>query len=698
MLENFPIWSQIALLAVQGTLLCALAYAALGLLSRRSAALRHGVLRILFVVALLLPGINLATQQYNPWPTYARSAEPSAGQTAAAPVDESLSPSPSVDLARASAPLGEFLGKVLRYAGAMVGVLWMIGAAVLLSRRLLGFVLLTNRWRKAIHAWARLSARTEELARRVGLRSRVRTRLSADSPTPLACGVLRPKILLPDQAAEWDDPLVDSVLLHELGHVSRRDTLWQAIGSLAVALHWFNPWMWAALRRMAVERESACDAFVLGQGVRPSRYAHHLLQVAWSLDGGSAGAPMPAVGMAAGTSLEKRVRSILRTDARSLRKRAGRLPLALVVLLSVLSSAAAASYAGTWFPLQARVSSTSPQEASETSGYWQDAEISFSDDRSLLHVSASSVRVSSDGMEIVAIKPGGWFEARIEEAAVVRVVRLDPAETDNGLQHVYRVEGQERPWDGEADELLARALDRLQSHKRAERRLRYFRILHRDRLQQMQDSALRTLSESQASMERMKEALQWNAEKLELNLDRLRLPELDVQLRAEQLALAASELSRLHIDADQLDRVGESLELLRLQLPELSEALRVDQLRILKEQQELSFDLDEARAELRTEMLEELENHLRDLDADLSGTDWRAFEERMREAIGRLSQGGRFSVDDSRMHLRIEPREIRERLRALRSEGVREYGRQIDDLIEELSRIFSDFQVERRHD
>src|SRR5690606_33672272 len=53
------------------------------------------------------------------------------------------------------------------------------------------------------------------------------------------------------------------VLLHELVHIQRRDILcnWLAYG--ITLLHWFNPLIWLASKRMKADMEMACDAKVL---------------------------------------------------------------------------------------------------------------------------------------------------------------------------------------------------------------------------------------------------------------------------------------------------------------------------------------------------------------------------------------------------------------------------------------------------
>ncbi|WP_422931961.1 carboxypeptidase regulatory-like domain-containing protein [Singulisphaera sp. PoT] len=104
----------------------------------------------------------------------------------------------------------------------------------------------------------------QELARLVGLGSRIRVVESREVPTASVWGILRPTILLPSGiAGSLSGPQLRWVLLHELAHVRRRDLLVAAFQRLATILHFFNPAIWVANRMIHQLREYACDDLAL---------------------------------------------------------------------------------------------------------------------------------------------------------------------------------------------------------------------------------------------------------------------------------------------------------------------------------------------------------------------------------------------------------------------------------------------------
>jgi hypothetical protein len=126
----------------------------------------------------------------------------------------------------------------------------------------------------------------------------------------MAWGLTRARVLLPAEAEDWPLDRQRVVLLHELAHVKRRDSMTQMLAHLACAVYWFNPLVWLAAQRLRAERERACDDLVLAAGTRGSDYADHLLDIARSLRS-DAWPTWSAVTMAHRSQLEGRLMAIL---------------------------------------------------------------------------------------------------------------------------------------------------------------------------------------------------------------------------------------------------------------------------------------------------------------------------------------------------------------------------------------------------
>lgn len=133
--------------------------------------------------------------------------------------------------------------------------------------------------------------------------------VSPGNAMPMVWGVLRGHLLLPDAANAWEAGHLQAVLLHELAHLRRRDPLSMVVGQLARAAYWFNPLAWWAVSQMRVERERACDDYVLRRDMKPSDYAALLLELTANLC--PAGAASVALAMADAPRLEGRLRTIL---------------------------------------------------------------------------------------------------------------------------------------------------------------------------------------------------------------------------------------------------------------------------------------------------------------------------------------------------------------------------------------------------
>ncbi len=162
-------------------------------------------------------------------------------------------------------------GAVLRQF-AWIMLLWVLGFIAVGLPALAGLV--GNEWRRrqsrrvVDQNWLQL---LDGLTRQFALRRRIELRTSPVPLIPVTWGVLRPVVLLPEQAQQWPEPARRLVLLHELAHIKRWDVGFQLIGRLATAVYWFHPLAWYALHRLCAECECACDDYVVHLGAAAHR-------------------------------------------------------------------------------------------------------------------------------------------------------------------------------------------------------------------------------------------------------------------------------------------------------------------------------------------------------------------------------------------------------------------------------------------
>ena len=306
------------LAAVRAAVILAVALVALRVLRRTSAATRRSglvgafmIVLVLPVATALLPAFHLRSETTSPQPTPTSAATPAESVVeatatfvapAAVPVVRPVAPAVAPRAASESISLD-----------VIVLAVWVLGAVAVLARLGVGVVR------------ARRLATSARFVETLDVDGRpVEVRISRDIETPAVTGLLVPVVLLPLDAETWSDERRRIVLAHELAHVASHDCLAGAIAQLAVAMHWFNPLVWIAARRLRIERELAADDRVLDQGVLASSYAEHLLALATSSD---RAVPAGVLAMAEPSQISARIRSLL---APRLHTKLGRARFALV--------------------------------------------------------------------------------------------------------------------------------------------------------------------------------------------------------------------------------------------------------------------------------------------------------------------------------------------------------------------------------
>ncbi len=283
------------------------ALAAVAALRRRSAALRHWILTAAVACALATPALEITL------PTWSLPAGTSQwATTIVAPGTLAVFESIVTNGASASPSASDAnLGRLGRPSLKVVLLgLWGIGAVAALSilavrlarlRRLSRRVARVDdpRCRQLLHTTARLHGITRSIEL-----------LHSGSPAMVVTwGLVRPRVLVPEDARGWSDARIRVVLSHELAHVRRNDWSIQLAADVLKSVYWFHPLAWMAARALRREAERACDDLVLNAGVAGPEYADHLLAVARAA--ASRRAEPAAAAMARPSTLEGRIRAML---------------------------------------------------------------------------------------------------------------------------------------------------------------------------------------------------------------------------------------------------------------------------------------------------------------------------------------------------------------------------------------------------
>jgi beta-lactamase regulating signal transducer with metallopeptidase domain len=99
--------------------------------------------------------------------------------------------------------------------------------------------------------------------------------------TPALIGFMKPVVLIPaGMLTNLSVSQVETILLHELFHLRRFDTLVNVVQVIIENLLFFNPAVWALSKLVRHEREKCCDDRVIGSCENPLIYAKALYQLA----------------------------------------------------------------------------------------------------------------------------------------------------------------------------------------------------------------------------------------------------------------------------------------------------------------------------------------------------------------------------------------------------------------------------------
>lgn len=238
---------------VQGLALAALVWALLRVFPRTNAATRYAVWSVTLVLVAGLPFAGLVGQYRAP-----------AGQATGLA---------HRGLAALTLPSGQWPAWLLGF--------WLLAAVGMLARVAFSYRSIQRLKRLASPLPPEHQERFERVLRSHAGRRSARLCGSAEIVVPMAAGLRSPVILVPESLpGQLSEEEFEQVLVHELAHIQRRDDWTNLAQKLIEAVWFFHPAVRWIGRRLNLEREIACDDWVVSVtgGARP--YAACLTKLA----------------------------------------------------------------------------------------------------------------------------------------------------------------------------------------------------------------------------------------------------------------------------------------------------------------------------------------------------------------------------------------------------------------------------------
>jgi len=131
---------------------------------------------------------------------------------------------------------------------------------------------------KVFEAAVEWSARLGQLCKVVGVKETVQLLESGLVKVPVAMGIFKPVILVPLGLLSHLPPSqVETILLHELAHIRRKDYIVNILQRFTEAVFFFNPallWISSLIRQ---EREACCDDMVIAHATHKESYLEALV-------------------------------------------------------------------------------------------------------------------------------------------------------------------------------------------------------------------------------------------------------------------------------------------------------------------------------------------------------------------------------------------------------------------------------------
>jgi beta-lactamase regulating signal transducer with metallopeptidase domain len=293
-----------------------------------------------------------------------------------------------------------------------------------------------------------------ELVLRSGRRRRVGLSVSGSTTVPLAMGITRPEIVLPERATrDLAEGQQHTMLAHELAHVFRHDPAWRMVALLAERVFFFQPLHRIATSRMTECAEYLCDDWAARHTEQRLALAQCLTEVAsW------VGAPPVVLASAmAGSSSQLRHRVLrLLAPARPTPRRDRIGPVAALAIAAVawLAPGVSSGHAPGVVATMPRVADLTPEPV-HAHGHGSMRVVTAGDDGEIVIVRGDVAPVDEDDARAADTSDDPKTARRVKRRAAKANREADRA-LDKAMRKA-RKEGRAAPSDEEIARILAKA-------------------------------------------------------------------------------------------------------------------------------------------------------------------------------------------------------------------------------------------------
>jgi beta-lactamase regulating signal transducer with metallopeptidase domain len=162
-----------------------------------------------------------------------------------------------------------------------LAIMWAVLSLAMLTRLGAGYRRLRQLKSRAMPAPGHLQVRLSALRAMNGVRRRARLLVSSEIVAPIALGFLDAAVLIPQGFVDTlSDSEIEHIVLHELAHLQRRDDWTNLVQKLIEAAVPVQPVIYWINSRMGLDREMACDDWVIAAVGTAKPYAASLTKVA----------------------------------------------------------------------------------------------------------------------------------------------------------------------------------------------------------------------------------------------------------------------------------------------------------------------------------------------------------------------------------------------------------------------------------